>query len=41
MLVGKLRLHYVAGKDPRIHFEKVTGESHMTVGECLTYWKEQ
>lgn len=41
MLVGELRLLYDGGKDPRSHFETVTGESQMTVGECLRYWKEQ
>ncbi|MBS0883606.1 integrase family protein [Pantoea sp. JGM49] len=41
MLVGELRLLYDGGKDPRTHFESVTGDSKMTVGECLKYWKEQ
>lgn len=32
---------YDGGKDPRSHFEAVTGGSQRTVGECLRYWKEQ
>lgn len=32
---------YEGGTDPRAYFEKSTGEMVMTVGDCLTYWKEQ
>ncbi len=39
-LVGELRLLYDAGKDPRSYFDKATGESQMTVGDCLDYWQE-
>ncbi|MFG1172119.1 tyrosine-type recombinase/integrase [Erwiniaceae bacterium CAU 1747] len=40
-ITAELRLFYDAGKDPRAYFEKSTGESVMTVGDCLAYWKEQ
>jgi len=32
---------YDSGTDSRAYFEKSTGESVLTVGDCLTYWKEQ
>lgn len=40
-LVSDLRVMYDSGTDPRRYTEKTTGESSMTVGDCLTYWKEQ
>lgn len=40
-LAEELRQLYSAGKDPRTHLDKVTGDDTMTVGDCLKYWKEQ
>lgn len=40
-LVSDLRVMYDSGMDPRRYTEKTTGEKSMTVGDCLTYWKEQ
>lgn len=40
-VVSELRIMYDGGIDPRAYFEKSTGESVLTVGDCLKYWKEQ
>ena len=40
-IISELILLYEAGTDPKTYFDSASGNSVMTVGDCIAYWKTQ